>query len=98
MDFAPIHNHSEYSSLDYYPYEPKRFDLGNGRGTYLPDIQITETDFIEITGWDKPGKVEKRRLFCEVYPDYTLHVINKAPSDRTKQELIDYCKEVVRTL
>jgi len=81
-----------------FTYEPKRFDLGNGMGTYLPDIQITETDFIEITGWDKPGKAEKRKLFCEVYPDYTLHVINKAPSDQTKQELIDYCKEVVRTL
>jgi peptide methionine sulfoxide reductase MsrB len=78
-----------------FTYEPKRFDLGNGRGTYLPDIQITETDFIEITGWDKPGKAEKRKLFCEVYPDYTLHVINKAPSDQTKQKLIDYCKEVV---
>jgi hypothetical protein len=78
-----------------FTYEPKRFDLGKGRGTYLPDIQITETDFIEITGWDKPGKAEKRKLFCEVYPDFTLHVINEAPSDRTKKELIDYVKEVV---
>lgn len=78
-------------------YEPKRFDLGNGRGTYLPDVQITETDFIEITGWDKPGKAEKRKLFCEVYPEFTLHVVNKAPSDQTKQELIDYCKEVIST-
>jgi hypothetical protein len=78
-----------------FTYEPKRFDLGNGRGTYLPDVQITETDFIEITGWDKPGKAEKRKLFCEVYPEFTLHVVDKAPSDLTKQELIDYCKEVV---
>ena len=80
-----------------FTYEPKRFDLGQGRGTYLPDLQITKTHFIEITGWDKPGKAEKRELFCEVYPDFTLYVVNKAPSDLTKQELIDYCKEVIRT-
>ena len=75
-------------------YEPKRFSLGSGKGTYLPDIQVTSTDFIEITGWDKPGKKEKRDLFCKLHQEFTLHVINERPSDETKQNLIAYVKEV----
>lgn len=74
----------------YFSYEPKRFDLGDC--TYLPDIQLSETKFIEITGWDKPGKSEKREKFISMYSNFTLLVWNKIPTKKNVLEFVEFCR------
>lgn len=79
-----------------FEYEPQRFSLPNGEGTYLPDVHLTGTNvYIEITGWDKPGKEAKRNKFAETY-DVILHVVNERPSKDTMQNLIEFCKGVMQ--
>ena len=60
----------------------------------MPDIQLSDTVFVEITGWDKPGKEEKRHMFVEKY-GVTLHVIKDKPTVETIQGLVDFAKGVV---
>lgn len=75
-------------------YEPRRFDLGKGRGTYLPDIQLWGLDiYVEITGWDKPTKVAKRDLFSEVY-GYLLHVVDQPPTPDSIAALVAFARGV----
>lgn len=77
-----------------FEYEPHRVDLGDGM-TYLPDVLIDDTNFyVEITGWDKPIKQEKRRRFVEIY-DVRLHVVYERPTDDSIADLIAVCEEVV---
>lgn len=79
-----------------FEYEPKRFPLPNGEGTYLPDVHLTGTNvYIEITGWDKPGKEIKRNRFAEVY-DVVLHVVNERPTKDTMQNLVKFCEGVMQ--
>lgn len=80
-----------------FEYEPKRFDLGEGRGTYLPDIRLEGKDvYVEITGWDKPGKAEKRELFKSVY-GFPLYVESRRPTPQTIEDFVSMCKEVSRS-
>lgn len=79
-----------------FAYEPQRFSLGDGLGTYMPDIQLSPTVFVEITGWDKPEKIRKRHLFVEKY-EVTLHVVNKRPTPETIQALVDFAQEVIKS-
>lgn len=74
----------------YFVYEPRRFDLGDC--TYLPDLQLDETTFVEITGWDKPGKAEKRDKFTKMYSDFTLHVWKKTPTKKNVLDFVELCR------
>lgn len=79
-----------------FTYEPERFDLLDGRGTYMPDVQLGDSRvYIEITGWDKPGKAIKRDLFREVY-GYTLYVIDQKPTPGHVAQFVAMCQEVMQ--
>lgn len=75
-----------------FQYEPKRFDLETS--TYLPDLQLSDTVFVEITGWDKPGKAEKREKFRQMY-GHTLLVWKERPSEKAKADFVRLCKGVM---
>ena len=78
-----------------FEYEAVRFDL-DGKGTYCPDIRLGNRDiYVEITGWDKPGKAEKRRLFQDIY-GHPLYVIDQRPTKGHIAEFVALCKEVIR--
>lgn len=79
-----------------FEYEPKRYDLRLGRGTYMPDIRLGGYNvFVEITGWDKPGKAIKRDLFREVY-GWPLHLWDKKPTAAHIVEFVMMCKDVMQ--
>lgn len=79
-----------------FEYEFKRYDLGEGRGTYLPDIRLgNQNIFVEITGWDKPGKLEKRALFQKVY-GWPLYVESRRPTPETIADFVSMCKDVMQ--
>ncbi len=60
----------------------------------MPDLRLAGQDvFVEITGWDKPGKAEKRELFREVY-GHPLYVWDKKPTRAHVAEFVAMCKEV----
>lgn len=75
-----------------FEYESIRFDLGDS--TYCPDILLTGTDvFVEITGWDKPIKQEKRKKFSKQYPEKVLLVWDKAPTLANQDDFVKMCKK-----
>jgi hypothetical protein len=79
-----------------FEYEPKRYDLKDGRGTYMPDIKLNgQNIFVEITGWDKPGKAEKRKFFKEVY-GWPLYVWTEKPTFEAIQRFVVMCQEVMQ--
>lgn len=81
-----------------FEYESERFDLGNGNGTYCPDLRLDgQRIYIEITGWDKPSKVRKRQLFREKYT-YPLYVWDKKPTVAHIAEFVAMCKVVISNI
>jgi len=77
-----------------FEYESERFDLGDS--TYLPDVRLIGTNFyIEISGWEKPGKAEKRQKFRDMY-DVDMVVITDRPTDISKENLISICRGVIK--
>lgn len=78
-----------------FEYEAIRFDL-DGQGTYCPDIRLNGKDiYVEITGWDKPGKAEKRKLFQDIY-GHPLYVIDQRPTKGHIAEFVALCEGVIR--
>lgn len=86
-NFARILNHLGIT----WAYEPKRFWLGIGTMTYLPDFALLSPNpwnakWIEIKGIWKRGDKEKIRLFLSRYKDETLKIIaSKEYRKLTKQ-------------
>ena len=77
----------------YFEYEAVRFALGSN--TYCPDLRLDHKDiYIEITGWDKPTKKAKRKLFREKY-NYPLYVWDKPPTKSNVVDFVSLCKGVI---
>jgi len=60
-----------------YSYEPKAFELGDGR-TYTPDFYlIKENVWVEVKGYWRDDAKEKFELFKEKYPQLTVILLTK---------------------
>ena len=60
-----------------YFYEPKTFELPNGK-TYTPDFYLVDRNiFVEIKGWMTKKSKNKIALFREIYPKLKLKIIDE---------------------
>lgn len=57
-----------------YEYEPEWFEIGNRK--YLPDFKVGD-EYYEIKGYMRPDAKQKIEAFRKLYPEITLHVIEK---------------------
>jgi hypothetical protein len=58
-------------------YEPKWFDVGEGK-TYLPDFYVPNLDvYVEVKGWWRDDARQKFDAFVRLYPDIRYALVTK---------------------